>query len=122
MRLPQGGGCQCGAVRYEISGPPRVVYACHCTECQRQSGAAFALAAVALASVATPFLGMVESSILIRPYVMLLTRSELCMVMCTGLATIAGTVLVIYSALLAPVIPNSASHLLIASNLHVLSL
>jgi len=46
MRLPQGGGCQCGAVRYEISAPPRVVYACHCTECQRQSGAAFALAAV----------------------------------------------------------------------------
>jgi hypothetical protein len=46
MMFPQSGGCQCGAVRYEISGPPRVVYACHCTECQRQSGAAFAMAAV----------------------------------------------------------------------------
>jgi hypothetical protein len=46
MFSPQGGGCQCGAVRYQISGPPSVVYACHCTECQRQSGAAFALAAV----------------------------------------------------------------------------
>jgi len=46
--------------------------------------------AVALAAVANPFLGMVESSILIRPYVALLTRSELCMLMCTGLATIAG--------------------------------
>lgn len=44
--FPQGGGCQCGAVRYEITGPPTVVYACHCTECQRQSGAAFAMAAV----------------------------------------------------------------------------
>lgn len=71
--------------------------------------------AVALASVASPFLGMVESSILIRPYVALLTRSELCMVMCTGLATIAGTVLVIYSAMLAPIIPDAASHLLVAS-------
>src|SRR6201998_1747556 len=48
--------------------------------------------AVALCSVANPFLGMVESSILIRPYLERLTRSELCMVMCTGLATIAGTV------------------------------
>src|SRR5271168_2531730 len=46
MVFPQGGGCQCGRVRYEISGPPSVVYTCHCTECQRQSGAAFAMAAV----------------------------------------------------------------------------
>jgi CNT family concentrative nucleoside transporter len=60
---------------------------------------------------------MVESSILVRPYVALLTRSELCMLMCTGLATIAGTVLVIYSAMLAPIIPNAASHLLVASTI-----
>ena len=71
--------------------------------------------AAALASVASPFLGMVESSILVRPYIALLTRSELCLVMCTGLATIAGTVLVVYSVMLAPVIPDSASHLLVAS-------
>lgn len=46
MRFPQSGGCQCGSVRYQVSGPPRAVYACHCTECQRQSGSAFAMAAV----------------------------------------------------------------------------
>jgi len=46
MDFPRSGGCQCGAVRYEISGPPRTVYACHCTECQTQSGSAFAMAAV----------------------------------------------------------------------------
>jgi hypothetical protein len=46
MNFPQSGGCQCGAVRYEITGPPVTVYACHCTECQRQSGSAFAMAAV----------------------------------------------------------------------------
>jgi hypothetical protein len=46
MSFPQSGGCQCGAIRYEITGPPAVVYACHCTECQRQSGSAFAMAAV----------------------------------------------------------------------------
>ena len=46
MKLPQSGGCQCGAIRYEITGPPAAVYACHCTECQKQSGSAFAMAAV----------------------------------------------------------------------------
>lgn len=71
--------------------------------------------AVALCSVANPFLGMVESSILVRPYIERLTRSELCIVMCTGLATIAGTVLVLYASMLAPVIPHAAGHLLIAS-------
>lgn len=46
MDFPQQGGCQCGAVRYEITGSPVAVYACHCTECQRQSGSAFAMSAV----------------------------------------------------------------------------
>lgn len=39
--LPLTGGCQCGAVRYTISGPPVVFYLCHCTECQTQSSSAF---------------------------------------------------------------------------------
>ncbi|MCC5611669.1 GFA family protein [Nostoc sp. CHAB 5834] len=38
------GGCGCGQVRYRISAPQTpVVYACHCTDCQTQSGSAFAL-------------------------------------------------------------------------------
>ena len=40
------GGCQCGAVRYEIGSDPVMVYACHCTICQRQSGSAFGMAVV----------------------------------------------------------------------------
>jgi hypothetical protein len=47
MRLPMTGGCQCGHLRYEIRAEPLTVYACHCTECQRQSGAAFSLSLVA---------------------------------------------------------------------------
>jgi len=41
-----GGGCKCGAVRYEIEGEPLKIYACHCTICQRQSGSAFGMAVV----------------------------------------------------------------------------
>ena len=37
------GGCLCGAVRYEITADPVVTAVCHCTHCQRQSGAAFSV-------------------------------------------------------------------------------
>jgi hypothetical protein len=33
-------------LRYEIAGDPKVVVACHCTHCQRQSGGAFGLTMV----------------------------------------------------------------------------
>jgi hypothetical protein len=41
--LPLAGGCLCGAIHYEISAYPLLLYACHCTNCQRQSGSAFAM-------------------------------------------------------------------------------
>lgn len=41
--LPITGGCQCGAIRYEIASFPLLLYTCNCTDCQRQSGSAFAL-------------------------------------------------------------------------------
>jgi hypothetical protein len=43
---PQTGGCQCGAIRYEITEAPHLVYTCHCTECQRLTGSAFSMALV----------------------------------------------------------------------------
>ena len=39
--FPLTGGCQCGAVRFELSAPPIVFYLCHCTACQSQSASAF---------------------------------------------------------------------------------
>jgi hypothetical protein len=41
--LPLTGGCSCGAIRYEITSFPLLVYTCNCTDCQTSSGSAFAL-------------------------------------------------------------------------------
>ena len=43
---PHEGRCTCGEVRYRMISAPLIVHACHCTECQRLSGGAFALNAV----------------------------------------------------------------------------
>jgi hypothetical protein len=43
MPPPYTGGCQCGAVRYVLTSDPVRVVACHCKECQRQSGSAFGM-------------------------------------------------------------------------------
>ena len=37
------GGCQCGAIRYELSQGPLHLYVCHCTECRKQSASAFGI-------------------------------------------------------------------------------
>ena len=43
IQLPLRGGCLCGACRYELRAAPLMVYVCHCTDCQRQSGSAFSM-------------------------------------------------------------------------------
>ena len=37
------GGCFCGAVRYTMGGGPMFINCCHCRDCQKQTGAAFAI-------------------------------------------------------------------------------
>jgi CNT family concentrative nucleoside transporter len=71
--------------------------------------------AVGLSTAANIFLGMVEAPLFIRPYLAQLTRSELFLVMTGGMAGIAGTVLVLYATLLAPLIHDAAAHFVIAS-------
>jgi hypothetical protein len=46
MPAPYSGRCSCAATRYFIGGEPKTLYACHCTDCQRRTGAAFALSLV----------------------------------------------------------------------------
>lgn len=68
-----------------------------------------------LANAANIFIGMVEAPLFIRPYISSLTRGELFSVMTCGMATIAGTVMVLYAGVLKPVIPDAMGHLLTAS-------
>ncbi|MYF70849.1 MAG: nucleoside:proton symporter [Proteobacteria bacterium] len=71
--------------------------------------------AASFATAANIFVGMVESPLLVRPYLERMSRADLFMVMTAGLSTIAGTVFVLYSTLLRDVLPNAAGHLLTAS-------
>jgi len=72
-------------------------------------------AAESLGVAANVFVGMTEAPLLIRPYVARLTLSELFCVMSAGMATIAGTVMVIYATMLAGAHPEIAGHLFAAS-------
>lgn len=71
--------------------------------------------AVGLSAAANVFVGMVEAPLVIRPYLARLSRGELFMVMNCGMATIAGTVLVLYASILGRVLPDALGHLLVAS-------
>jgi concentrative nucleoside transporter, CNT family len=61
------------------------------------------------------FVGHIEAPLLIRPYLMRLARGELFALMSCGMAGIAGTVMVLYAALVGSVIPNALGNILIAA-------
>lgn len=58
------GGCLCGAVRYEITGTIGPVIYCHCSQCRRASGSAFA----ANASVRSEYLTFISGRDAIREF------------------------------------------------------
>ena len=68
-----------------------------------------------VAAGANVFLGMVEAPLLIRPYLSRLSRGELFAVMTCGMATIAGTVMLLFATIIEPVVPDAIGQLLIAS-------
>ena len=72
-----------------------------------------------LAVSANIFVGMVEAPLLVRPYLRDMTRSELFSLMTCGMATIAGTVMVLYANLLSRTIPDVMGHILTASIISV---
>ena len=75
--------------------------------------------AVGLGVSANVFVGMVEAPLFIRPYLNHMTRSELFSLMTCGMATIAGTVMVLYASLLSRTIPDVMGHILTASIISV---
>jgi concentrative nucleoside transporter, CNT family len=75
--------------------------------------------ALGVGAAANVFVGMVESPLLVRPYVARMSRGELFALMVCGMATLAGTVLVLYSVILGPVVPGALGHILSASLINV---
>jgi CNT family concentrative nucleoside transporter len=70
--------------------------------------------AEALSSSSNIFVG-VESALVVQPYLALMTRSELMMLLTSGMATVASTTLGIYVAFLSRSFPQIAGHLISAS-------
>jgi concentrative nucleoside transporter, CNT family len=68
-----------------------------------------------LANSLNVFVGMVEAPLFIRPYLARLTRSELFSIMTCGMATVAGTVMALYAAIIGNRVPDAMGHVLTAS-------
>ena len=58
------GGCLCGGIRYEVSGPFVKPAYCHCTQCRKATGSAFA----ANASLAADGFRIVSGEALLARY------------------------------------------------------
>jgi Nucleoside permease len=72
---------------------------------------------IGLGATANIFLGQVEAPLLIRPYLSAMTRHELLVIMTAGMSTIAGSVMVVYTTMLAPIYgPGLIGHFL--SSIH----
>ena len=71
--------------------------------------------ALALGAAVHIFVGMIEAPLLIRPYLARLQRGEIFALMSCGMAGVAGTMMVLYSAVLQPVLPDALGAILVAS-------
>lgn len=71
--------------------------------------------ALGVSAAANVFVGMVEAPLLIRPYLLQMSRGELFAVMTCGMSTVAGTVLVLYATILQGALPDALGHILTAS-------
>jgi CNT family concentrative nucleoside transporter len=72
-----------------------------------------------LVATANIFLGQTEAPLLVRPYLERMSRYELLLVMTAGMATIAGSVMVIYSAMLGEQFEGVLGHLITKSIMSV---
>lgn len=75
--------------------------------------------ALGLSAAANVFVGMLEAPLLVRPYIEKMSRGELFGMMTVGMATVAGTVMVLYASILSEELPGALGHILTASILNV---
>lgn len=61
------------------------------------------------------FVGMTEAPLVIRPYLRAESRAGLFVIMTAGMATVSGTVMVLYATFLAHMLPNALGQILTAS-------
>ncbi|MAE73306.1 MAG: nucleoside:proton symporter [Bdellovibrionaceae bacterium] len=61
------------------------------------------------------FLGIIEAPLLVKPYLKSLTRSQMFLLIVSGMSTIAGTVMALYAGVLSPVMQDAAGQLFVAS-------
>ncbi len=99
------------AVLYHLGIMQRVVHAIAWVmqRTMRASGAE------SLATAGGIFVGLMETPLLVRPYIARMTRSEIFALMVAGLASISGGLLVAYVGLLSPFFPDIGGHLVSAS-------
>ena len=71
--------------------------------------------ATSLGTAANFFMGVVESPLIIRTYLATMSRSEIFIIMVAGLATVSGSVLVLYASILEGIISDATGHILTAS-------
>jgi CNT family concentrative nucleoside transporter len=72
-----------------------------------------------VATAANVFVGMVEAPILIKPVFAKLSRADLFLVMVAGMASVSGSVMVLYAAILGPVMADALGQILVASLMSV---
>ena len=71
-----------------------------------------------VATAMSVFVGMTESPLVVRPYLRAETRAALFVIMTAGMATVSGTVMVLYATFLADIVPNALGQILTASILN----
>lgn len=72
-----------------------------------------------LSATSSIFLGMVESPMLIKPYIRQLSHSDLFALLTCGMSTVAGTVMILYATVLQGIVENPLGHILVASVISV---
>ena len=71
--------------------------------------------AVGVSTAANVFVGMVEAPLLVKPYLISVSRGELFIILSAGMAGVAGTVMGLYAGIVGPRVPDALGHILAAS-------